>query len=117
MMPRPESARDITRAPSPGSYRSRTIERPQVTAAAIAAPCSARQTISASMLGAAAPNTLAIVYSARPPSNTGRRPKRSASGPQTSCARPKQMISADNVSCAAAIEAPRLAWTVGNAGR
>ena len=69
------------------------------------------------MLGAAAPNTLAIVYSARPLSSTGRRPKRSASGPQTSCVRPKQMISADSVSCAAAIEAPRLAWTVGNAGR
>ena len=61
MKPSPVSAFDITRAPSAGSNRSRTIERPQVTAAAIAAPCSARQTMSAAIVGAAAPATLATV--------------------------------------------------------
>ena len=62
MKPSPPSARDMTRAPSPGSNRSRTTERPEVTAAAIATPCSARQAISVSTLAAAAPpNRLAIV--------------------------------------------------------
>jgi hypothetical protein len=59
--PRPLSARDIIRAPAAGSNRSRRIERPQVTAAAIAAPCSARQAISVSMLAAAALARLASV--------------------------------------------------------
>ena len=58
--PRPVSARDIMRAPAAGSNRSRTIERPQVTAAAMAAPCAqcsalqCAQAISVSMLPAAA---------------------------------------------------------------
>ena len=74
----PPSERDITRAPSCGWNRSRTIERPQVTAAPIVAPCSARHTISDSMFCAIAPSTLATVYSAIPTSRTGRRPYRSA---------------------------------------
>ena len=74
MSPRPPSARDMTRAPSCGSYRSRTIERPQVTAAAIAAPCKARHAMSQPIDGASADSTLATVYSAMPASRTGRRP-------------------------------------------
>jgi hypothetical protein len=93
------------------------MERPQVTAAAIAAPCIARQTTSASMLCAAAPNTLAIVYSESPASSTGRRPKRSDSGPHTSWPRPKQMMSADSVSCVALRLAPSSRCSVGSAGR
>ena len=69
--PRPLRARDSTRAPSCGRYRSRTTLRPQVTAAAMAAPCTARHATSASMLLASALNRLATVYSARPPATPG----------------------------------------------
>ena len=93
------------------------MERPQVTAAAIAAPCNARQEISQPMPGASAASTLASVYSARPASSTGRRPNRSASGPNTNCARPKQMINADRVSCASLTLAPNSCGRLGNAGR
>ena len=61
MMPSPVSAFDMRRAPVCGSCRSRTMERAQVTAAAIAAPCRARQATSAAMLWLAAPARLAAV--------------------------------------------------------
>ena len=59
--PSPASERDITRAPSCGGYRSRTMDRPQVTAAASAAPCSARHAIKVSIVLDAALSTLAKV--------------------------------------------------------
>ena len=58
--PRPPSARDITRAPSCGWNRSRTMERPPVTAAAVAAPCTARAAISQWMVGAHTLHRLAV---------------------------------------------------------
>ena len=59
--PSPPSARDITRAPSCGWNRSRTMLRPQVTAEAIAAPCNARASTSASMPCATVASRLAAV--------------------------------------------------------
>ena len=115
--PRPPSAIDITCAPRAGSYRSRMIERPQVTVAAMPTPCSARQPTSAATLPASAAPMPAAVNSASPASSTGRRPKRSATGPQPSCARPKQTISADSVSCSVAIDAPKSRPSAGSAGR
>src|SRR5574341_808001 len=115
--PRPDRPLLITRTPSLGSYRSRTIARAQTTAAAMQAPCTARHAINVPTLSASALATLATVYSASPTSSTGRRPWRSASGPHTSWPRPKQMISADSVSCAAAIGAPSSRVSVGSAGR
>ena len=72
--PSPVSALDITRAPSPGAYRSRTMARAHTTAAAMPTPCSARQATSASMLPASALPMPAASISASPPSSTGRRP-------------------------------------------
>ena len=92
------------------------MARPQTTAAAMAAPCSARPSTTAATLPASAANTLARVYSARPSSSTGRRPKRSATGPHTSCVRPKAPIKADIVSCTGAIGACRSAASAGRAG-
>ena len=69
------------------------------------------------MLPASALPRLAAVYSTRPVNNTGRRPTRSAIGPQNSCATPNARISADRVSWADAIEAPSSRVSAGNAGR
>ena len=115
--PRPPIARDITRAPSAGAYRSRITARPQVTAAAMPQPCRARQPASAPTLAASAAPMPAATNSDSPASSTGRRPQRSAIGPQTSCATPKQMISADSVSCTAPMPAPKALPMAGRAGR
>ena len=115
--PRPVRPTDITCAPSRGSYRSRSIARAQTTAAAMQAPCTARAAISQPMSGAidaAAPDS---VYSASPASSTGRRPKRSATGPQASCAMPKASSSAAIVICAPLIEAPSSCVSWGSEGR
>ena len=69
------------------------------------------------MLPASALPTLAAVSSARPPSSTGRRPKRSATGPQTICASPNDSISSDMVSWALAMPAPSSRVRLGSAGR
>ena len=116
-MPSPVSARDMARAPASGAYRSRTMARAQTTTAPMAAPCSVRHTTSAAMEGAAALPTEARVYRPRPTSSTGRRPKRSDSGPQTSCDTPKASSSALSVNCAWATGAFRLRVRAGRAGR
>jgi hypothetical protein len=55
--PRPVRPLDITLAPSAGAYRSRTMARAHITPAPMATPCTARQTMSCSMVGE---NALAI---------------------------------------------------------
>ncbi len=115
--PRPDMPSDNTRTPSLGAYRSRTIERAQTTQAATPRPCAMRQSTSTSMLGDKAPPRLATVNRLSPSSSTGRRPKRSAIGPQNSCPKPKAKINADKVRCAAAIEVPRSLLSKGRVGR
>ena len=53
LLPSPESACDMTCAPSRGACRSRTTARAAITAAPMATPCTARAAISMAMLGAA----------------------------------------------------------------
>ena len=60
---------------------------------------------------------LAAVYSSKPVISTGRRPTRSATGPQNIWATPKARINADIVSCAALIGAARSRASMGSAGR
>ena len=117
MKPSPVKASDMTCAPWSGSYRSRTIARAQTAAAASVAPCAMRQTINHGMLVAKAAPRPATTISASESSSTGRRPKRSAIGPQTSCIRPKARISADIVICTAAIGAAKSRTISGSAGR
>ena len=117
MTPRPVSAQAITCAPAVGSKRSRNTARAQTTAAAMAAPCKPRHTTNASMLPAAAQPTLAIVYRAKPASRTGRRPKRSETGPHTNWAKPKLRIKTDMVSCAHTMLPPRSRDSMGSDGR
>ena len=93
------------------------MARAHITAAPIAAPCTARQPISNSIDGASTPPMAASTYPARPHSSTGRRPKRSDSGPSTSCEQPKASSSAVNVSCACATGAPKPIVSAGSAGR
>ena len=83
----------------------------------MAAPCSVRQITSQSMEGASALPIDASVYSPRPRSSTGLRPKRSDSGPQASCDTPNASNKALSVSCACATGAPRLRVSAGSAGR
>ena len=107
----------MTRAPSVGTYRSRTIARAHTTAAAMPTPCSARQATSAPMSGASALPMLASTKTDSPPSSTGRRPKRSAIGPSSSWLKPKAKSSADSVSCVLPIGDFRSAASPGSAGR
>ncbi len=81
------------------------------------APCNMRQTISQAMLEASAAPRLAATINASDTSSTGRRPKRSATGPQTSCIRPKARISADIVICIADSGAANSRAISGSAGR
>ena len=57
------------------------------------------------------------MYSTKPHSSTGRRPTRSATGPQNSWATPKASIKADIVNCASAIGAARLRVSAGRVGK
>ena len=83
----------------------------------MAAPCAARHKISQPICGASAAPMLAANSSVRLHKSTGRRPKRSASGPQASCDKPKARISADIVSCVAFIGAPSSRASSGSAGK
>ena len=114
--PRPDSASDITRAPSEGWYRSRTMARAHITTAASAAPWAARQATSMPMDVLAAAPRLATAISVRLVSSTGRRPQRSDAGPHTSCIGPNARISTDIVSCVAdsgALNSPAMAGSDG----
>ena len=93
------------------------MARAQTTAAAMVAPCSTRHITSQPMLPASMLPMLAAVYSTSPVISTGRRPTRSATGPQNSCPTPKARISADIVSCAALMGAPELAREQGQCGQ
>ncbi len=57
--PNPVSAFDMTRAPRSGLYKSRTMARPHITTAPIAAPCTLRQKIKISIDEASTQNTAA----------------------------------------------------------
>lgn len=93
------------------------MARAQTTEAASEAPCSTRPATSTPMSGAAVHRTLASAYRPSPMSSTGRRPKRSATGPHASCAMPKARMRPDIVSCAADIGAPSACDSIGSAGR
>jgi hypothetical protein len=68
------------------SNRSRMIARPITMPADAPTACSMRAAISSVIELAAMAATDAPTLSARPASSTGRRPKRSESGPSSSCA-------------------------------
>ena len=80
-------------------------------------PCRMRQTISCSIDAEKLLPAAANTYSAVPPSSTGRRPKRSDSGPQTSCESPKASNSAVSVSWACGMPALNPRVIDGRAGR
>ena len=62
------------------------MARPMTMPAAAPTACTMRVTISASIDVAAKAASEASMFSVSPASTTGRRPKRSDSGPSTSCA-------------------------------
>ncbi len=68
------------------SYRSRMMARLMVCPVEAPSDCATRATMRPAMLAAKMAAVLATVASASPASTTGRRPKRSDSGPNTSCA-------------------------------
>ena len=67
--------------------------------AEVPSPCSTRASSNVSNEGAAIASTLATEYSVMPPSRTGRRPKRSDSGPMTNWPTPKPIRNVDNTAC------------------
>ncbi len=67
------------------SNRSRTMARLKTTPAEAPSACSTRAAIRAPTVPTAIASRLAAAESARPAISTGRRPKRSDSGPMMSC--------------------------------
>ena len=93
------NAVDITRAIARPSNRSRTMATGTTRVAAPAMPPSTRVASSAEKLPEAAQTRLAAAYATSAPVSTGRRPKRSASGPCRSWPTPKPSRKAVMTNC------------------
>ena len=98
-------------------YRSRTTALTMTMAPAPARPCTNRNAISTTTLGASEQSTEAIAYVISAATNGSRRPKRSLSGPISSWPSARPVTHAVNVSCTteSLVSNPRA--SSGNAGR
>ena len=110
------ATRPSTEAARSRSNRSRMIARATTMPAEAPIACRMRATMMLSTVGMTIAIRLANTVSARPPSITGRRPKRSDSGPITSCATASPIRNSDTVSCMVVAGVPNWCDSSGTAG-
>src|SRR6202140_4340684 len=92
-------ASDMTLAMRRTAYQSRTIDVAITRVAEVPSPCSTRASNNVSKDDAVIASTLAMQYSAMPSIRTGRRPKRSESGPMMNWPTPKPIRNVDRTAC------------------
>jgi hypothetical protein len=93
------ATRPSTEAARSRLNRSRMMARATTMPAEAPIACRIRAAITLSTVGMTIAIRLATTVSPRPPSMTGRRPKRSDNGPMTSCATASPIRNSDTVSC------------------